>query len=176
MSGTGGFSGAARRARVAGPFARAAVGQMVAATAGEFVVDIAAGTGILTGVLHRAGRVVVAVEVDLNNAAHIRRAVSGLVVNAAPHALPFRDGAFGVAVSGMAEANAEAPDPQRWWGEAHRVLAPGGDVMVMVSDPSAIGRSIVPPSGTDISTLAHEQVAPDGSTPLTTVLRWSGAA
>lgn len=57
------------------------------------VVELSAGTGVLTGALHRAGCRVVAVEADGASAAQIRRAVPGVdVIRADPSAIPLRSG------------------------------------------------------------------------------------
>ena len=126
---TGSFSGASRRQRPNQPFARAALGRATEITAGAAVLDVDAGTGLLTGVLHRAGRSVVAAEPDPARAAELRRAVPVPVVVARADALPFRTASFHVVVSGDAGVPPERGDV--WWAEAGRATRAGGAVLVL---------------------------------------------
>ena len=132
---TGGFSGAARRQPPAGPFARGAVGRVVELTAGARVLDVDAGTGLLTGPLHRARRAVVAVDPDPDAAAQVRRAVPVPVVVARADALPFRPGAFDAVVSGRAARPLGRDDA--WWAAVTEVVRPGGRVVLLGEVPPA---------------------------------------
>lgn len=125
----GGFSGAARRHRPLGPFARGALGRLVEVTPGASVLDVEAGTGLLAGTLHRAGRSVVAAEADAVLAAELRRAVPVPVVVARADALPFRTEAFNVVVSGA--AGRPPVRDEDWWAEVGRVTRSGGAVLVV---------------------------------------------
>ena len=126
---SGGFSGAERRQRPAQPFARAALGRATEVTAGASVLDVDAGTGLLSGVLHRAGRSVIAAEADANRAAQLRRAVPVPVVVARADALPFRTESFNVVVTG--DSGRAPVRSDSWWSEAGRVAHSGGAVLVL---------------------------------------------
>ncbi len=93
------------------------------------MLDVAAGTGILTGQLLRAGRAMVAVEPLPEMLAQLRRslpAVPGLQATA--EALPFADGSFAGVTAAQAFHWFDAPAAL---AEAARVLEPGG-VLAMV--------------------------------------------
>ena len=126
---TGSFSGASKRSRPNQPFARAAVGRTTEITAGAAVLDVDAGTGLLAGVLHRAGRSVMAAESDPARAAELLRAVPVPVVVASAGALPFRTESFNVVVSGDSGLPPERAD--LWWAEAGRVTRAGGAVLLL---------------------------------------------
>lgn len=156
---TGSFSGASRRQRPAQPFARAALGRATEVTAGASVLDVAAGTGLVTGVLHRAGRSVVAAESDPARAAELRRAVPAPVVVARADALPFRTEAFNVVVSGDASVPPARDDA--WWAEVGRVTRAGGAVLVLGTAFGAPDDATVFPSedGTTATALVRRNLA-----------------
>jgi len=141
---TGSFSGASKRSRPNQPFARAALGRATEITAGAAVLDVDAGTGLLTGVLHRAGRSVMAAEPDPARAAELRRAVPVPVVVASADALPFRTESFNVVVSGDSGMPPERTD--LWWAEAGRVTRAGGAVLVLGDSAGAPDDATVFPS------------------------------
>jgi len=141
---TGSFSGASRRQRPNQPFARAALGRVTEVTAGAAVLDVDAGTGLVAGVLHRAGRSVVAAEPDPARAAELRRAVPVPVVVARADALPFRTESFQVVVSGDAGVPPERDDV--WWAEAGRVTRAGGAVLLLGDAVGATEDAAVFPS------------------------------
>ena len=156
---TGSFSGASRRQRPNQPFARAALGRTTEITAGAAVLDVDAGTGLVTGVLHRAGRSVVAAESDPARAAELRRAVPVPVVVAHADALPFRTESFHVVVSGDAGVPPERDD--LWWAEAGRVAKAGGAVLVLGTAFGAPEDATVFPSedGTTATALVRRNLA-----------------
>jgi len=126
----GGFSSAAGHyARSRPTYAARAVGLLKESIPPGPVLDVAAGTGILTGQLLRAGRALVAVEPLPEMLAQLRRslpAVPGLQATA--EALPFADGSFAGVTAAQAFHWFDAPAAL---AEAARVLEPGG-VLAMV--------------------------------------------
>lgn len=126
----GGFSAAAHHYQRSRPtYARAAVGLLKDALPPGPVLDLAAGTGILTGQLIRSGREVVAAEPLGEMIDQLRLALPGVsAVRTTAEALAFRDGAF----AGVAVAQAfhwfEGPAAL---SEIARVLRRGG-VLAMV--------------------------------------------
>ncbi len=149
---TGGFSGASARRRPNQPFARAALGRTTEVTAGAAVLDVDAGTGLVTGVLHRAGRSVVAAEPDPARAAELRRAVPVPVVVARADALPFRTASFHVVVSGDAAVPPVRDDA--WWAEVGRVARAAGAVLVLGDAVGAPDDAAVFPSDDGASATA----------------------
>lgn len=127
----GGFASAASTyARIRPAYARAAIGELKAAigTAGP-VVDVAAGTGILTGQLDRSGLRMLAVEPVPEMLGQLRRSLPGVPsARALAEALPFTDSTLDGVVVGEAFHRFDAPAAL---AEATRVLRPGG-VLVML--------------------------------------------
>lgn len=122
---SGGFASAAGHYAKARPaYARAAIGRIAEVIPPGAVLDVGAGTGILTGGLSRAGREMVAVEPLEEMLAQLSRALGSVpAVAAVAEALPFRPAAF----SGMTVAQAfHWMDHGRVLTEARRVLSPGG--------------------------------------------------
>ncbi|MCZ7628575.1 MAG: class I SAM-dependent methyltransferase [Microthrixaceae bacterium] len=101
---------------------RAAIGRIAEVIPPGAVLDVGAGTGILTGGLSRAGREMVAVEPLEEMLAQLSRALGSVpAVAAVAEALPFRPDAF----SGMTVAQAfHWMDHGRVLTEARRVLSP----------------------------------------------------
>lgn len=101
----GGFSAAATTyARIRPTYARAAIGELKTAigTTGP-VLDVAAGTGILTGQLHRAGLAVLAVEPVPEMLAQLERSLPSVpAVRAVAERLPVATGVLWAVVVGQA--------------------------------------------------------------------------
>ncbi|CCK28377.1 UbiE/COQ5 methyltransferase [Streptomyces davaonensis JCM 4913] len=92
--------------------------------AGARVVDIGAGTGIATALLHARGADVIAVEPGEGMAAQFRRAHPGIpIVRGDGNALPLADSSADLLTSAQAW---HWTDPVRAIPEALRVLRPGG--------------------------------------------------
>lgn len=121
----GGFSSAAGHyARARPAYAREAIGLIGEVVAGGAVLDLGAGTGILTSQLRRSGREVHACEPLPEMVAHLRRALPDVpaVVGTAED-LPLRRDRY----SGVTIAQAfHWMDPARALPEVERVLVPGG--------------------------------------------------
>jgi SAM-dependent methyltransferase len=97
---------------------------------GDQVLEVGAGPGLVTDLLARRARRLVAVELDRELAAALGRRVAGAgvaVVRADATALPFADGVFGVAVA--VNVLDHLPEPTVAIAEAHRVLAAGGTLV-----------------------------------------------
>jgi len=126
----GGFSTAAGHyARSRPGYARPAVGLLKESIPAGPVLDLAAGTGILTGQLRRAGRDVVAAEPLPEMLAHLRRALPEVpAVACVAEALALRDGSFAGVTVAQAFHWFDAPAAV---AEVRRVLVPGG-VLAMV--------------------------------------------
>ena len=126
----GGFSAAAGHyARARPTYARPAVGLLKESIPAGAVLDLAAGTGILTGQLFRAGRAVVAVEPLGEMLAQLRLSLPAVpCLQAAAEALPFADGSFAGVTVAQAFHWFDAPSAL---AEIARVLEPGG-VLAMV--------------------------------------------
>lgn len=130
----GGFSAAATTyARIRPTYARAAVGHIAdlarAAGAGSTVLDLAAGTGILTGQLARLGLGVVAVEPLDAMARHLRRAIPAApVALGVAEALPLSDHSVRLCTVAQAFHWFDAPAAL---GEVHRVLEPGASLAMV---------------------------------------------
>jgi len=117
-------------------FKRALVAQ-AAATSGSRVLDLGAGTGTLTMLLQRAapGATVVGVDGDPDILALARRKASAaeLVLrfdHGMADALPYDDGSFDRVVSSLLFHHLTPAVKRRALAEAHRVLAPGGELHV----------------------------------------------
>lgn len=126
----GGFSSAAGHYQRARPtYAREAVGLLKEQLPPGAVVDLAAGTGILTGQLRRAGRQVVALEPLAEMLAQLRLAQPGVpAAQAVAESLPLRDGSL----AGVTVAQAfHWFDVAAALAELARALAPKG-VLAMV--------------------------------------------
>lgn len=122
----GGFASAAPTyARIRPTYARPAIGGLKEAigTTGP-VADVAAGTGILSGQLHRAGMTILAVEPVPEMLAQLRRSLPGVAATRGlAEWLPFADSVLDGVVVGEAFHWFDAPVAVR---EAARVLRPGG--------------------------------------------------
>ncbi|MFZ4517387.1 MAG: class I SAM-dependent methyltransferase [Microthrixaceae bacterium] len=130
----GGFSSAAASyARIRPTYARPAVGEVAdaARAAGPVArtLDVAAGTGILTGQLARLGLAVTALEPLDPMARHLVRAVPAapVVLGVAEH-LPFRADTFSLCTVAQAFHWFDAPAALE---ELARVLAPGGELFLL---------------------------------------------
>jgi SAM-dependent methyltransferase len=130
----GGFAAAAPTyARIRPTYARGAVGAVADLARHRDrrarVVDVAAGTGILTGQLARLGLDCAAVEPLAPMARQLRLALPATpVVHATAEALPFSDGSFQLYTAAQAFHWFDAPTAL---DEAARVLAPGGDLALL---------------------------------------------
>lgn len=134
----GGFSSAATTyARIRPAYARRAVGRVVdAARAAERsagrkvrVLDVGAGTGILTGQLSRAGLDCTAVEPLAEMLSQLRRALPAVpAVRAVAEMLPLRDRSVDVITVAQAFHWFDAAAAL---AEAARVLAPGGTLALL---------------------------------------------
>lgn len=121
----GGFTSAAGTyARVRPAYARESVGLLAERIPAGTILDVAAGTGILTGQLIRAGRRVIGLEPLAAMLSQFARALPGVpAVSGVAEALGFTGSAF----SGVTIAQAfHWMDHERTVAEARRVLAPGG--------------------------------------------------
>lgn len=88
------------------------------------VLELGCGTGRNLP-RYRPGTPLVAVDPHPQNLVRARRRAPGVpLVQARAEALPFRDGAFGTAVSSLVLCSVD--DPPRALAELRRVLAPGG--------------------------------------------------
>lgn len=122
----GGFASAAPTyARIRPTYARAAIGVIKErTTAGGLVVDVAAGTGILSGQLWRAQLSVVALEPLPEMLVQLRRTLPGVpALRAVAERLPFADAAVDAVTVGEAFHWFDAPAAL---AEARRVLRRGG--------------------------------------------------
>lgn len=126
----GGFSSAAATyARIRPAYARGAVGELKERCRGTRVLDLAAGTGILTGQLVRCGLDVLAVEPLPAMAAQLRLSLPAVpVVLGVAEALPLADRSAGAVCIGQAFHWFDAPTAL---AEAARVLEPGGTLALL---------------------------------------------
>lgn len=126
----GGFSTAAGHyARSRPAYARGAIGLLKEQLPSGVVLDLAAGTGILTGQLLRAGRAMLAAEPLPEMLAQLRRALPTVpAVSATAEALPFVDGGFAAVTVAQAFHWFDAASAL---AEIRRVLRAGG-VLAMV--------------------------------------------
>lgn len=130
----GGFAAAsASYARIRPAYARAAVGEVADAARargpGARLLDVAAGTGILTGQLARLGLDVTALEPLDEMARHAVRAVPAApVVRGVAEALPFRSAAFDLCTVAQAFHWFDAAAALE---ELARVLVPGGELFLL---------------------------------------------
>ena len=93
------------------------------------MIDVGCGVGLYTQELARRGAIAVGVDLDTDV---LRRAKAGTshahFIRADASRLPFRCGAFGMAVSVEVMSHLD-PEPRRQMAdEIHRVLAPGGNL------------------------------------------------
>ena len=127
----GGFASAAPTyARIRPAYARGAIGRIRdRCPRGAQVLDVAAGTGILSGQLHRAGLRVTAVEPVQPMLAHLVRTLPAVAaLRGTAEALPVRDGRFDVLSVGEAFHwfDADAALAEAW-----RVLRPDGILVLL---------------------------------------------
>ncbi len=127
---TGGFSSAAGSyARARPGYAREAVGLVKEAVRGGPLLDLAAGTGILTGQLSRAGVEVYAAEPVPEMLEQLVRSLPGVpAVAATAEALPFDTGSFAALTVAQAFHWFDAP---RALSEIARVLTEGGALAML---------------------------------------------
>ena len=158
---------AAQYARYRPDYAEAAIRWCLAPVSGAQpvrVVDVGAGTGILTGALARLGADVVAVEPDQAMLAELRRQLPGVrAVEGTAEALPLPDQSVDAVLCGQAM---HWFDLDRALPEIARVLTPGGvfaglwnvddDRIGWVAGVAAISRSG--------STLSRWRAIPDADT------------
>jgi len=98
--------------------------------AGARVLDIGAGTGALSAVLHAAGASAFAVDASAGMLCGARRAVATLrAIAADARHLPLSDGSFDASFAGFVLNHLDAP--YLALAEAARVTRPGGAVMAM---------------------------------------------
>lgn len=122
------------------------------------VLEIGAGTGRNLP-LYPAEVTVVAVEPAAPSLARARRRAPHIpLVRASVEALPFREGAFDTAVSGLVFCS--VPDPAKGLGEVRRVLKPGGLLRMLehVRSESARGarwQDFIQPAWTKIAGGCH---------------------
>lgn len=108
---------------------RRAVTELVAAAAGEVVLDLAAGTGTSTAPLQRAGAVAVACDFSLGMLRTGRRRRPSLrFVAGDATALPFRDASFDAVTMSFGLRN--VADPRAALAEMARVTRSGGRLVV----------------------------------------------
>ena len=116
---------------------------------GDRVLDLGAGTGILTVMMAPKAASVVAC--DLNRAMierarkkSIKRGVAAKISYNQGNAteLPFRDGSFTVVTSAFMEVYLTVEEKTEMLREIHRVLAPGGRVIFMTGNGEVSGRYI----------------------------------
>jgi SAM-dependent methyltransferase len=126
----GGFSAAAGHyARSRPAYARPAIGLLKDRLAGGPVLDLAAGTGILTGQLHRARVPVLAAEPVASMLAQLRLSLPEVpAVQATAEALPFGDRTLGGVTVAQAFHWFDAPVAL---AELARVLRPGGTLAMV---------------------------------------------
>lgn len=97
------------------------------------ILDAGCGTGRLAAALASAGARVVGLDADEGMLAVARRRVRGPLVAGDVTRLPFRDGAFDLAVA--VTVLEFVADPDRAFAELVRVLRPGGRVVVGALNP-----------------------------------------
>lgn len=103
--------------------------EAVEPTAGQTVLDLAAGTGTSSAALAAAGARVVAADFSLGMMSEGRRRGAPVpFVGADAQALPFQDDSFDAAVISFGLRNVQ--DPRRGLAEMARVVKPGGRVVV----------------------------------------------
>jgi len=112
--------------------------------AGQKVLDVACGTGVVAVTAARRGAVVTGLDLtpELLVRARENAAIAGVQIDfreGDAEALPFADGAFDVVLSQF--GHMFAPRPDRTIGEMLRVLAPGGTIAFSTWPPeSFVGR------------------------------------
>ncbi len=155
--------------RAADSYARARPGFPVEALAwleeigairsGAPVVELGAGTGLLTRALLARGLEVVAVEPLAEMRAHLERAAPGArILDGTAEALPLPD----AGVASLMAANAfHWFDPERAPGEIRRVLTPGGALVLLWSL-----RDTEDPLQAGLETLANRLVAASSGYPM----------
>ena len=180
--GEGGFAAAGRPApRLVQTHARAALGQVAdllgrarGGASGAPVLHLGAGTGILTGQLHRAGVRLVAAELDPDARAHLVRALPGVPVLAADgSALPLANASLGA----LLISDRELLERRDVLVEAARVLADGAALVRVedrpVEDPPAATPALDGFAGPERT--QHERTGPDGGPRCTEVTVWRRA-
>jgi ubiquinone/menaquinone biosynthesis C-methylase UbiE len=116
---------------------------------GDRILDLGAGTGILT--VRMAPKAAGVVAMDLNRAMlerarkkSVKKAVASKVTYNQGNAcqLPFKDGSFTLVTSAFMEVYLEIEQKTAMLREIHRVLAPGGRVIFMTGNGEVSGRYI----------------------------------
>ena len=116
---------AADAALAYGPLARHLVAMVPGPVGGAFALDAGAGSGLAGDALRALGAHVVAADREFDMAAY--GATAGPAVTADVTALPFRSGAFDIAVAAFVVNH--LPDPVAGLTELRRVTRPGGAVL-----------------------------------------------
>lgn len=111
--------------------------RVLAIKGGERVIDIACGQGFFTRACHETGAVVVGADISPELIALARaQSPKEIAFHATPaHELSFaKDGSFDTALIVLAIQNIEKMDAT--FKEAHRVLAPGGRMILVLNHPA----------------------------------------
>lgn len=177
-AGQGGFGAAAVRPRLHRSYARSAVGalaDLLGRRLGDLrVLEVAAGSGVLTGQLVRGGVELIAAEADPGLRGQLVRSLPGVrVLCSAPHRLSLASGSLQhVVVSDPARLADEL-----FLGEIVRVLAPAGALsLIAESDPSTATAIRMPMVGLESAgSSLHPYVDASGTSRRTELRLWRRA-